>query len=139
MKHLSILYLILSLLCSCGPSSIEEYKSSAAAINRQIYQELKTVQTREELLSKQIFLKKKFIELAEVIIAAAEYSQKHPDTELNEQHGYPEHVASLLREELERIYQIDGCREIVEKSQEMGKEKLDTYERRKQLKVERSD
>lgn len=126
-----VITLLLSfcLLIGCAPSSLEEYQSSSESICREITLELKKVVLREDLVRSVPKLRKKFLSLVDVIIEARKFAETHPQ-EMTSFSMYSDEVQSeYLREELERVYRIEGGRELIEKAQKEALLRLDAFER----------
>lgn len=127
-----ILICVFLLFSSCSSRTVEDYREEAAVITHAIVKELVDVQTKDALVAKIPRLKKKFNELAEVIIEAAEFEEKHPSLNASEVSNYVYLVNNRLKEELERLYAIDGARQIIEKSQSEALHRLAAFEHRKE-------
>ena len=99
-------------------------------ISKKLSTELSHIHTREDLVTSSSKLKRQFDELVDTIIAAREYQQKHSDIDMQDI-SRSNHLASdALREELNRVYRIEGCRQIIEKCQENALNRLDAFEKR---------
>lgn len=118
-------------MLSCNLQSLDDFREEGHSITRSLTQELKHIRARDELIASSGRLKQLFNELTDVMIAAKEYQARHPSAEVHE-FSQADHIASdQLREELNRIYRLDGAREIIEKCQEEALMRLDAYEKRK--------
>lgn len=104
--------------------SPEDFLEEGQGIERTLVEELKKIHTREQLLTSVPKLKKLFASLGNVMIAAEEYRAKHRHAFV--QTTKREHALSdALRNELTRIYHIEGSRDIIEKCQEETLNRLD--------------
>ncbi len=110
---------------------MEEFRDEGNEIAYKITLELQKVHTREGLLSISSKLKTLFTDLAKVMIEAHEFRDKHPEAELPELSLEARFCNDELREELVRIYQIQGGREVIEKCQEEALNQLDGYLQRR--------
>lgn len=126
MKRKKLLPLILishlTFLCACSSSSLEDFREEGEIIKKNLIQEFKEVQTKEDLALHANKLETLFLELSDIMIRAQEFKKTHPnerfaqkDSELTEQ----------LREEMNRILSIDGTRDLIEKIQAPSLKKLE--------------
>lgn len=128
--HRLYICLFFFIFCTaCGTRSIEDFRAEGESLSRALTQELNQINTREELIAANPRLTQLFNELVNTIISAHEYRVKYPNELL--QISFEGHNSNnQLRGELNRIYQIEGAREVIEKCQEEALNKLDVYERR---------
>ena len=106
-------------LASCQ-SSYENYREKGQHLVHELILELRQIHSRDQLLAAQISLKKIYSSLAALIIEAELYRRKYPDEELLE-FVFEERIYSeQLRKELNRLYEIEGGRECMEKCQEQA-------------------
>lgn len=123
-------FLTLALLTSCGRQSLEDFREEGEGITRSLTQELRSIHSRDELILHFPRLKKHFDELVNVMISAREFQEKYPKSiEVPLEKGNHD-ISDRLRVELNRIYQIEGGRELVEKAQEQALNRLDAFEKR---------
>jgi 3-phosphoglycerate kinase len=97
---------------------MEDYREEGEGITNSLIKELKKVKNRDELLIGTPRLKKLFKQLADLIVAAHQYREKHPTLEIPELSTTAHTLNEQLRSELNRIYLIEGGREVIEKCQE---------------------
>jgi hypothetical protein len=129
MSKLACFFLGFLLLLGCSPSSLEDFQGDSESICREIVNDLKTIYLREDLVKNVPRLRKKFIALVDVIIEARKFQESHPE-EMTSFSLYSDEVQSEhLREELERIYHIEGGKELIEKAQKEALLRLDAFER----------
>jgi len=126
--------LVLILLAGCGPSSSEDFKEQGKTLSRHLLAELQSIHSRDELTKATPRFQMIFDEMVSVMIATREFAEKHPKSEMTELNDEDHHQSEELRFELNRIYKIDGCREIIEKSQRQPLQRLDIYEKRREKK-----
>ena len=115
-------------LFSCSPSSLEDFRYEGEARCRSLVKELQKIETREQLIRIAPVLKRHFEELVTLMIHAREFQEEHSD----EEPGIlaSDKVASrLLEDELRRVYEIEGGREIMERAQQEALVRLDAFER----------
>ncbi len=124
-----ILFFSLLFLCSCSPSSLDDYQKEGQLFCRHLAKELANIHTREDLLKNELVIKKKFDELVELIIEARQYQIKHPEDYLAVAEENP--FSEELLFELKRIYsQIESGREIMERAQKEALIRLDGFEKK---------
>ena len=110
--------LIPILFLACSSHSAEDFYDEGQGIVRTLIEELKTIHTRDQLLTHAPGLKKLFNSLVDVLMSA----HKYREDSLSDR----EHILSdSLRQELERVYRIEGGRDIIEKCQEEALNRLD--------------
>ncbi len=118
----------LFLIAGCSPNSLDDYQKEGQALCRILVSDLRKVQTREELLKIEPILKKRFQHLVELMIQAKNYHLKHPDEVPLEN---PDHFFSeQLQLELQRIYHLEGGREMIERTQREALIRFDAFERK---------
>lgn len=120
----------LFLLNSCGPSSQEDFHEEGKKLTQQLIIEFSSIESRAELVNKSTRLQKIFDEMVSVMIAAREYREKNPHIAVMDISDEEHTLSKKLREEMNRIYKIEGCREIVERCQAQALQKLDLFEKR---------
>lgn len=123
-------FMICLFLSGCGSKTALEFHEEGNGITRSIVRELKAVQTRKELVQACPKLKKLFNDLVTVIISAQEFQLKHPEYTDEELDKTERGISEELRVELNRIYKIDGARELIEKCQEEALFRLDAFEKK---------
>ncbi len=102
----------LTFSCSKGPE--EEFRQRGAKITNEMAQMLSQVQSHEQLQALVPRLKKKFNSLADLLLELRSCKEKGSESWfLNESTEESE----ALFAELARLYEIPGCREIIEGAQ----------------------
>lgn len=114
----------------CGPHSLEDFQEEGEGIMRSLLQELKAIHTREELLATQGRLQRQFDRLVFIMISAEEFSFSHPEQGKEEAIRFNHDLSDQLRVELNRLYRLEGGRQIIEKCQEKALYRLDAFQRR---------
>ncbi|MBI2742487.1 MAG: hypothetical protein HYX48_01040 [Chlamydiales bacterium] len=119
MKRLKNIYIFLLVLivAGCSPNSLEDYQFQGEALCRVIVLDLQKVHTREELNKALPRLTEQFNTLAKLIIEAKEYQAAHPGEAGIDPAYYEHEYAEGLKDELARICQLEGGRELIEKAQ----------------------
>lgn len=122
--------MICLLLCSCSSRSLAEFREEGEGVTRSILRELQEIQTRTELVKAAPRLTKLFNELVGVIVSAQEFKSKSGDRIEEDSNTTDRALSEQLRIELNRIYGIEGGREIIEKCEEEALFRLDAFEKR---------
>jgi hypothetical protein len=125
-----LIYLIILFLTSCGPKSLEDFREEGRGVTRSLIQELQVIQTRQELLQVQSRLQKLFDNLVTIMTNGREFQEKYSKQESLELTKEDHEISEELRIQLQRIYYIDGGKEIIEKCQEQALQRLDAFEKR---------
>jgi hypothetical protein len=125
MKLISLLPLFL--MAACSPNSLDDFRHEGESQSRALLLDLKKIESREQLIQSEPKLKRHFEELIALMIEARTFQQKHPD-DLSSSEGQSRSDQEL-REELRRIYEMEGGREIVERAQQDALVRLDAFER----------
>lgn len=129
-RLLGILFLF-CIVTSCGPRSLDDFEEEGEGIVRSLIQELEMIQSREQLLVNSTLLQRHFDRLVNTMIAAEEWISSHP--EQCKMRGIPPNheLSDLLRIELNRLYCLEGGRQIIEKCQEKALHRLDAFEQKR--------
>lgn len=110
MRNLCALILTL-LLASCSPKSPKEVRKKGEEVARHLVSQLQAIDSREELLHALPQLRKDFLKLADLAVEGHACLEEGPlppvNSKLNQQ----------LRQELVRIYALEGGRQMVEEAE----------------------
>lgn len=117
----------LLILTACSPSSIDDFKQEGEARCRRLVRLLESVQDHEDLLKKEPDLKKEFTKLIDLVIEARTYQLENPE-QVPALEESP--LSDDLKEQMIRVYHIDGGREIMERAQREPLLKLDSFEKK---------
>lgn len=120
--------LLLAALYGCSPSSSEDFQREGEALSRTLIKHLEAIESQEELLRAEPVLKKDFEAYVDLIQQAREYQLKHAD-EIVLEASSDFSVSGELKEEMRRIFAIEGGREIIERAQQEALVRLDAFER----------
>lgn len=126
-----VLPLLLLILASCGPRSLDDFVEEGDGVVRSLVQELQSIHTRDHLLASTSKLKKLFDRLADIMIAAQEYANSHPELNKSELIRPNHEISDQLRIELNRLYKLEGGCQIIEKCQENALQKLEKFKLKK--------
>lgn len=124
-KMINFLWLLLA-LSSCGSLSLDDFEEEGEGVMRSLIQELRTIRTRDQLLASTHRLKPIFERMVSIMIAAEEHRYAHPEGEFS---GPNHELSDQLRIELNRLYCMEGGRQIIEKCQEKALLRLDAFEK----------
>lgn len=113
MKRFSVCVLFI-LLSACAPSSVEDFRCEGEAETRALSAELSRIHSPDELRASLPRLRKKFIKLSDLIIAAREFLSQHSELEAAAAPGF---ASDELFAELARLYEMPGGRELIESAQ----------------------
>lgn len=120
---------LLILFSGCSPESFDDFQREGERFSRQMCEELSEVKTREELIAHLPRIQKLYGELAELLIEARSYQlTQSSEGSIPSSFGYRNGASEQLLEALERIYQIEGGRGIMEKAQQDAAERLARFE-----------
>lgn len=116
---------ILISLTSCAPQSLEDFRKEGEGANRALLAELRQIRSRDDLLPHAQNLQKLFNSLVDVIIRAQTFKKNHPNAELSSKPKNEISIGDQLRIELNRVLNLEGGREIIEKAQEEALNRLE--------------
>jgi hypothetical protein len=105
MKHL---WIILFFLASCGPTAISDLRLEGEFQTQKLAEELREIENKEELQGAVPRLKKRFVKIADLLIAARQF----PDLGAE-----PSAASEQLFAELARLYELPGGKELIESAQ----------------------
>jgi hypothetical protein len=128
-KFLTFIFILALTACS-SPHSLDEFEEEGEGVILSLIQELQSIYTREQLLAASGKLQKQFDRLVNVIIAAKEFYHSHPDFNAEMAMPYNHELSDRLRIELNRLYLLEGGRQIIEKCQEKALLRLDAFEKK---------
>ncbi len=103
---------LMLLLSSCQSDSRESFQRSGKQLTSRMAELLSGVDSRQACLERESELESLYLQYAALIVRAEAFLKKHP-MDLSDDDS----VSEVLRRELLRVYEIDGCREIVERAQ----------------------
>ncbi len=113
------------LITSCSPSSIDEFQLEGEDIAKELLKELVKVHSLSDLKREGPKIKKEYLHLVDVMIAAKKYQNRHPNDEVPGQIGLE--ASEALKKEFIRVYQLEGCSELMEALQRESLHKLDLF------------
>lgn len=128
MYKIFFFFLLLLVFSCCQPSSLDDFSHEGAACTRALIKDLQEIQEREDLGKIEPRLKKQFEKLVDIMVQARLYQQKH----LEEEIAFSIVNVSLSQDllaEIERVYSIEGGKEVVERAQREAMLRLDAKEK----------
>ncbi len=122
MKKIVVFFI---LFVGCSPNSLEDFKHEGESICRDLTEDLRQIQSREELIKKAPRLKSHFERLVDLMIEAKKFQ------EIAEEEWIPlsTGASDTLCSELKRVYRLEAGRETIEKAQSEALLRLDAFER----------
>ena len=107
------IFLSVLLLTSCAGGSNKNYAERGQALCDQLAKELSEITTKEELVSAAPQIEKRYTQIVNLMTEAKIEKEKRP-------HAFPDNQmpsasSQRLREELERVYEIEGGRRFNDK------------------------
>lgn len=123
----TILIFVSILLNSCGPTSSKDYQTLAISEMNSFTLLLKKINDPCDLKKNQKKIKAHFNDLSKIMIDYRTFLEKHP--EASEKPSDRSHyAAAMLKEELYRIYELDGATQILEDAQKDAYIKVSLFE-----------
>jgi hypothetical protein len=110
----------------CSPNSLEDFHHEGEAVVRQLTEDLRAIQSREDLQSAFSLLQRRFDTLVSLMIEARKYQGGHSEEDFQEI-SLP--CDGELLKEMQRLYRLEGGREIIERAQREALLRLDAFER----------
>lgn len=123
-------FIMLVFLTACGSRSLDDFREEGEGITRSLIKELESIRNRQELLQAAPRLQKRFDSLVDVMIRSKEYKEKYSKIDLLDLPKKDHELSDQLRVELNRIYNMEGGRKIIEKCQEVSLHRLDAFEKK---------
>jgi len=115
------LIIIGSILGACQNSSYSKFKEKGQSKSRSLIDELKMVRTKDQLVERRHSLRRYFDDLADLNDQAKSYALNHPSEPLPLMDLESKELSDLLRQELLRVYRLDGGREIIDECRQNKK------------------
>lgn len=102
-------------LASCGPATLADLRYEGEAQTKKLAEELRAIETKEELQKAVPVLRKRFNKIADILIEARGFQKEEAEPSL---------ASEQLFAELARLYEIPGGREWIESAQLEAVQKL---------------
>lgn len=118
-------------LCGCHISSCEAYKKQGKKLTHEIANEFKGVESKDDLMKRSAKIKKKIDKLTKLMIEA--FHECKITTAIDSEINSSEESDRLLYE-LQRVCEIEGAQEIIERMQREALDKLDEFDKETKLK-----
>lgn len=113
-------------LCGCSPTTSQDIRLEGEAQTRKLAWELKQIETKEQLQEALPKIKKKYNQIAALLLEARELKQQFGQDFSTEE---PSLASEELFVELARLYEVPGARELLESAQGEAIRKLDTHKK----------
>lgn len=108
-------------LIGCSPSTLDEWRMEGISTVRELVKELEAIDTFKDLVAKKKVIKRKYLRLVEIMIEADKYIEDENTTEINT------FYSDMLRMQYIRLFQIQGCQELLYDIQKESLHKLDKF------------
>ena len=131
-----VILLSVFVLSGCSPGSIKEFQKEGEAHTGKLIATLQNIKTTEDLVKSVPDLKKRFNDFVDLMIEARMFQEGHPD-DFSEASLTTLSFNEQLIVELERVYQLERGKEIIEKTQRDALHRLDAYETKRKKKQEK--
>lgn len=125
--YISLLFSSL-FLHGCSPRHLDDFREESKGTIHALVLELQQVRTRDDLQPHASRLEKLFDELAFTMIEAQRFKEAHPHAEASAAFKRDSTASDQLRVELNRVLNLEGGREVIEKAQEAALNRLDAFE-----------
>jgi transcriptional antiterminator len=125
------LLLFLMIFAGCSPASMQDFRQEGQSVQRALIRDLARVRNREQLLHIQGRLKRRFNKLVKIMIDAKKWQDSHPLSEVSPMTKKDLALSESLRQQLVRVYGIEGCKEIIEGAQADALATLDLFNQRR--------
>jgi len=126
-----VLFLLtLLFLCSCGSRSLEDYRREGQESARSLTTQLRTIQSRQDLVNSAPKIKAGFNRLVDVMIAAQDFYQSHPESVIPELTEEDREYSQELRFEINRILRIEGTEKLMTNYREEAHHRLHLFQTR---------
>lgn len=120
----ALLCFLLFFLSGCGPRSLDDFEEEGEGVMRSLIEELRNIHSRNQLIASSGRLKRHYDRLVDIMIAAQNFRDNHPGLDKGVFSGPNHELSDQLRIELNRIYQIEGGRQIIEKCEQNALNRL---------------
>ncbi|MCE2982690.1 MAG: hypothetical protein LW832_03890 [Parachlamydia sp.] len=120
---LSYIFILIAIIFVINLKTMNDFKEEGRSITRTLITHLQKIQTRDRLLVSAKSLQGLFEQLGNVMVSAEAYNRRHPNQEIVFTQLDHE-LSDALRMELERVYRIEGGREVIETCQKTARQKL---------------
>jgi len=120
-----LLIFLFLIAAGCSSNSSEEFRSEARDLSRVLIAELKEITSHDDFASHSARLKKLFFEQAQIMVRINRWNQEHHQASHLDLSAEDSLLSQKLKEELARIYKIEGGRKFLERCQEESLHFLD--------------
>jgi hypothetical protein len=106
-------WIALLFLVSCAPASWDDLRAEGEAETRKLALLLHRIDTKEQLQKELPKIKKSYLKIADLILEVKKMGSEGALPEIRD----PSDVSDALFAELARLYEMPGCRELIEGAQ----------------------
>ena len=129
-KKIGVLSVIAIMLSACAPSSMEEFRREGEAISRNFTLQLQKVETREDLVEMLPKIKKCYEEIVDLMIDLSAFKERHFGEAVDAWYASDQLASETLMIEMQRIYRLEGGKELMEDAQKESLFRLDAVLRK---------
>jgi hypothetical protein len=119
--------LLLIVLASCSSPTLEDYREEGESITRSLIKQFQSIYSREDLVHAEYKIKLLFNRLVNVMMDAHALREKLSVHTIAPLSADERLLSDKLRAELNRLYRLEGGREMIERWQEEPLYRLDAY------------
>ena len=118
------LFFLMLICVGCGPNTAEEYQSEGERIAKRILVQLERVESLADIKREGPKLRQEFWQLTTLMITAREHGIAHPEESVSQGRG---EISEALKQEMMRVYRLEGCQEAMEELQRESLHRLDLH------------
>lgn len=115
-------------MTGCKPGSLDEFRRAGRQSARSLSKELSAVQSRQDLITAGPRIKKKFDEMVDLIIAAREFYERHPEKGMIPLDEDDREASDSLKKEIERVMRLQGGETLLAEYREEALDRLHRFE-----------
>jgi hypothetical protein len=104
-------WLFLLILCGCTPESLEDVRAQGEAETRRLVFIFRSIDSKSDLEKNWLAIQKQYSKIADLVLALRKISDKTASNQ--EVSPYAEELFL----ELARLYELPGCKELIESAQ----------------------
>lgn len=127
----ALLFLLFFGAVGCTQRSLEDFEEDGNNLVSFLIRDLQAIHTREDLVSASTSIQGYFDRLASLMISVEEFVDAHPEVNKEQVPPQERELSDQLRLELNRIYEIEGGREIIEKCEQSALMRLQQRNKKK--------
>ncbi len=122
------------LLSACSTQENEKYyRLSSSQVNQSLLEVFRSIHSLSEAKEKSDEMERLFVQLAQIMIAANRYQEKH--TLFWELSDHERERSNAMQKEIERLIAIPGVEDVIQKAQDRGFRRLESYVHLKEKRI----